>query len=79
MCVYARLIRIGTTSMTVGIEAWVIRRNQTERILVTEGNSSREIVIYAATQAPHEVRLFCSRLLGIPARVAAGFVRLPSV
>jgi aerobic carbon-monoxide dehydrogenase large subunit len=25
-----------------------------------------EIVIYAATQAPHEVRLFCSRLLGIP-------------
>jgi acyl-CoA thioesterase YciA len=38
MCVYARLIRIGTTSMTVGIEAWVIRRNQTERILVTEGN-----------------------------------------
>jgi acyl-CoA thioesterase YciA len=38
MCVYARLIRVGTTSMTVGIEAWVIRRNETERILVTEGN-----------------------------------------
>jgi carbon-monoxide dehydrogenase large subunit len=25
-----------------------------------------EMVIYAATQAPHEVRLFCSRLLGLP-------------
>ena len=25
-----------------------------------------ELTIYAATQAPHEVRLFCSRLLGIP-------------
>ena len=38
MCVYASLIRIGTTSITVGVEAWVIRRNQTNRILVTEGN-----------------------------------------
>jgi carbon-monoxide dehydrogenase large subunit len=25
-----------------------------------------ELTIYAATQAPHEVRLFCSRLLGLP-------------
>jgi carbon-monoxide dehydrogenase large subunit len=25
-----------------------------------------ELMIYAATQAPHEVRLFCSRLLGVP-------------
>ena len=38
MCVYASLIRIGTTSITVGVEAWAIRRNQTNRILVTEGN-----------------------------------------
>src|SRR5260370_4248852 len=27
---------------------------------------SGELTIYAATQAPHEVRLFCSRLLGLP-------------
>src|SRR5271165_622909 len=33
-----KLIRIGTTSITVGVEAWAIRRNQTNRILVTEGN-----------------------------------------
>jgi aerobic carbon-monoxide dehydrogenase large subunit len=25
-----------------------------------------ELTIYSATQAPHEVRLFCSRLLGVP-------------
>jgi carbon-monoxide dehydrogenase large subunit len=25
-----------------------------------------DLTIYAATQAPHEVRLFCSRLLGVP-------------
>ncbi|MEX2293849.1 MAG: xanthine dehydrogenase family protein molybdopterin-binding subunit [Acidimicrobiales bacterium] len=28
--------------------------------------ASGEITIYAATQSPHEVRLFCSRLLGMP-------------
>ena len=34
-----------------------------------------DVTIYAATQAPHEVRMFCSRLLGIPdhhVRVIAG-------
>jgi acyl-CoA thioesterase YciA len=38
VCVYASSIRIGTTSITVRVEAWVIRRNETRRILVTEGN-----------------------------------------
>ena len=28
--------------------------------------STGELTIYSATQSPHEVRLFCSRLLGIP-------------
>ena len=37
MCLYTDLIRIGTTSVTVHVEAWVIRPKQTERILVTEG------------------------------------------
>ena len=32
------LIRIGNTSVTVHVEAWVIRRNQTDRLLVTDGN-----------------------------------------
>jgi acyl-CoA thioesterase YciA len=38
LCVYADLVRIGTTSITVRVEAWVIRRNEDKRIIVTEGN-----------------------------------------
>jgi acyl-CoA thioesterase YciA len=38
VCVYAGLIRTGRTSITVRVETWVIRRNETGRILVTEGN-----------------------------------------
>jgi acyl-CoA thioesterase YciA len=37
VCVYADLIKIGTTSIAVRVEAWVLRRNAGERILVTEG------------------------------------------
>jgi acyl-CoA thioesterase YciA len=37
MCIYTDLIRVGTTSVTVHVEAWVLRRNQEPRILVTEG------------------------------------------
>jgi hypothetical protein len=32
------LIRIGRTSITVHVEAWVIRRSETNRVLVTDGN-----------------------------------------
>jgi len=38
VCCYARIGRVGTTSITVHIEAWVIRQQGTERILVTEGD-----------------------------------------
>ncbi len=38
VCCYADLIRIGTSSITVRVEAWVLRRNAGKRILVTEGN-----------------------------------------
>jgi acyl-CoA thioesterase YciA len=38
MCIYIDLIRIGTTSITVHVEAWVIRRNASTRVLVTDGN-----------------------------------------
>ena len=36
--VHTDLIRIGNTSVALHIEAWVIRRNEKARILVTEGN-----------------------------------------
>lgn len=36
--VYANLIRVGRTSMTIHLEAWVVRRKETQPILVTDGN-----------------------------------------
>jgi len=35
-------------------------------LIVAPSPVTGELTIYAATQVPHEVRLFCSRLLGIP-------------
>jgi acyl-CoA thioesterase YciA len=36
--VYANLVRIGRTSVTVHLEAWVVRRKEMQSILVTDGN-----------------------------------------
>jgi acyl-CoA thioesterase YciA len=36
--VYVSLIKIGTTSITVHVEAWVMRREESDLIHVTEGN-----------------------------------------
>jgi len=36
--VHANLVRIGRTSVTVHLEAWVVRRRETRPILVTDGN-----------------------------------------
>ncbi|WP_439711220.1 MULTISPECIES: hotdog domain-containing protein [Bradyrhizobium] len=36
--VYANLVRIGRTSITVHLEAWVLRRREQQSILVTDGN-----------------------------------------
>jgi acyl-CoA thioesterase YciA len=38
LSVYANLVRIGRTSVTVHLEAWVVRRRETWPILVTDGN-----------------------------------------
>ena len=35
-------------------------------IVVDAGGVTGELTIYAASQAPHEWRLFCARLLGLP-------------
>jgi carbon-monoxide dehydrogenase large subunit len=35
-------------------------------LIVDFSTATGEVTIYAATQAPHEVRMFCARLLGIP-------------
>ncbi len=36
--VHANLVRVGKTSVTVHLEAWVIRRKEMHSILVTDGN-----------------------------------------
>jgi acyl-CoA thioesterase YciA len=36
--VHANLVRIGRTSVTVHLEAWVLRRKEIQPILVTDGN-----------------------------------------
>lgn len=36
--VHCHAIRIGRTSLTVHVAAWVMRRNETSSILVTDGN-----------------------------------------
>ena len=43
VCVYTDVTRTGRTSITVSVEAWVLRRNQGERERVTSG----EIVLVA--------------------------------
>ena len=36
--VHAKLVRVGKTSITVHLEAWVVRRKEMHSILVTDGN-----------------------------------------
>lgn len=36
--VHANLVRVGQTSITVHLEAWVMRRKESRSILVTDGN-----------------------------------------
>ena len=36
--VHANLVRIGRTSVTVHLDAWVLRRKEMQSILVTDGN-----------------------------------------
>jgi carbon-monoxide dehydrogenase large subunit len=51
---------------TIHQHAYVPAPMEGRGMVVDYGGASGEYTIYAATQAPHEVRLFCSRLLGIP-------------
>ena len=37
LCVYARTVREGRTSLSIGLEAWVLRERINERLKVTEG------------------------------------------
>jgi carbon-monoxide dehydrogenase large subunit len=44
-------------------------------LIVDYSQATGEMTIHAATQSPHEVRLFCSRLLGIPEHLVRVIMR----
>jgi aerobic carbon-monoxide dehydrogenase large subunit len=51
---------------TVSQQAYVALPMEGRGLVVDHASGTGDLTIYAATQSPHEVRLFCSRLLGIP-------------
>ncbi len=61
---FAAAARVVT--MTVDQQSQSACPMETRGIVVDHNRGSGDVTIYAATQAPHEVRAFASRLLGIP-------------
>jgi len=37
LCVYAEIAKVGTTSITIHLEAWALRQRRGQRVRVTEG------------------------------------------
>ena len=62
-------LRVGcrtSVSATISQQAYVALPMEGRGLVVDHATGTGDLTIYAATQSPHEVRLFCSRLLGIP-------------
>ena len=53
-------------SETIHQQAYAAVPMEGRGLVVDYSQATGDLTIYAATQVPHEVRLFCSRLLGIP-------------
>jgi carbon-monoxide dehydrogenase large subunit len=51
---------------TISQQAYVAAPMEGRGLITDYAAATDELTIYAATQVPHEVRLFCARLLGIP-------------
>jgi acyl-CoA thioesterase YciA len=51
--VHANLVRIGKTSITVHLEAWVLRRKEMQSILVTDGNFTYVSIDDSSVVCPH--------------------------
>ena len=67
--VYATLVRVGRTSITVHLEAWVVRRKELQSILVTDGNFT--YVSIDEDGRPQAVRPVCCLRLRSVARRAS--------
>ncbi|TMK67463.1 MAG: xanthine dehydrogenase family protein [Actinobacteria bacterium] len=53
-------------SETIYQQAYAAVPMETRGLVVEWSRGSGELTIWAATQAPHEMRMFCSRLLAVP-------------
>jgi carbon-monoxide dehydrogenase large subunit len=53
-------------SETIRQQAYTAVPMEGRGLVVDYSPATSELTIYAATQSPHEVRMFCSRLLGVP-------------
>ncbi len=53
-------------SETISQQAYVPAPMEGRALLVDCSPATGEITIHASTQVPHEVRMFCARLLGVP-------------
>ncbi len=53
-------------SATIHQQAYVPAPMEGRGLVVDYSRATGDLTIYSATQAPHEVRAFCSRLLGLP-------------
>jgi carbon-monoxide dehydrogenase large subunit len=54
------------TTETIYQQACAAAPIEARGLIVDYSRAAGDLTIYAATQSPHEVRLFCSRLLGMP-------------
>jgi carbon-monoxide dehydrogenase large subunit len=53
-------------SETIYQQAYAAVPMEARALVVDYSSATRQLTIYSSTQSPHEVRLFCSRLLGLP-------------
>lgn len=53
-------------SETIYQQAYTAAPMETRGLVVEWSGPNGELTIWAATQAPHEMRMFCARLLGVP-------------
>ncbi len=53
-------------SATIYQQAYTAVPMETRGMVVDYARGTDELTIYASTQSPHEMRIFCSRLLGMP-------------
>ena len=51
---------------TIYQQAYTAVPMETRGMVVDYARGTDELTIYASTQSPHEMRIFCSRLLGLP-------------